>query len=78
MTRRDYLFLAESFAATLGAVGLTLHERRGVTRAARDLAYKLALANPRFDQALFLANCGLPNAGALVSHPESYGGTCSD
>lgn len=80
MTRRDYIFLAECFAATLGTVGLRLHERRGVAVAARDMAYKLALANPRFDQVLFLRNCGLPNAAAMVcegspNYEGSYGGT---
>lgn len=81
MTRRDYLFLAECFAATLGTAGLTVPQRRGVAQAARDMAYKLALANPKFDQVMFLRNCGLPNAAALVLegcpnfHGVSYGGT---
>ncbi|MGH8275711.1 MAG: hypothetical protein ACRETH_03340 [Steroidobacteraceae bacterium] len=79
MTRRDYIFLAESFAATLGSVGFTLHERRGVAKAARDLAYKLALANPRFDQVLFLTNCGIANAASAVMEGcPSYGGTSND
>lgn len=79
MTRRDYVFLADCFALTLAAPDITLAERRGVARAARDMAYKLALANPRFDQVLFLRNCGLPNAASLVQDGSpnfaSYGGT---
>jgi len=76
MTRRDYIFLAECFAASLSAIGPTLHERRGVALAARDMAYKLALANPRFDQVLFLANCGIPNAASVVIDGcPNYGGT---
>jgi hypothetical protein len=80
MTRRDYIFLAECFAVSLATAGMTLNQRRGVAQAARDMAYRLALNNPRFDQVLFLRNCGLPNAAALVvdgspSYAGSYGGT---
>lgn len=76
MTRRDYVFLAECFASTLATVGLTLHERRGVAHAARHMAYNLALANPRFDQVLFLRNCGLAGiAESIMQGCPNYGGT---
>lgn len=76
MTRRDYIFLSDCFALTLAAPDITLAERRGVARAARDMAYKLALANPRFDQVLFLRNCGLAGiAESIVDGSPSYGGT---
>lgn len=77
MTRRDYIFLAECFALTLATAGLPANDRYAVGRAARDMAYRLALANPRFDQVLFLANCGIANAASAVADTftGSYGGT---
>lgn len=79
MTRRDYIFLADCFALTLSAPGLTMLERIGVGRAARDMAYKLAMKNPRFDQGMFLHNCGIAGPYELTpAQSESYGGTSSD
>lgn len=80
MTRRDYVFLSDCFALTLAAPDITLAERRGVAKAARDMAYKLALANPRFDQVLFLRNCGLAGVAESImagcpNFEGSYGGT---
>lgn len=76
MTRRDYVFLAECFARTLATAGMPLNERRGVATAARDMAYQLALDNPRFDQVLFLRNCGLAGvAQSIVKGCPNYGGT---
>lgn len=62
MTRRDYILLADCFKATLtaeGAATLSHIAAAGVRQAARDMAYRLALVNPKFDQALFLRNAGV-------------------
>lgn len=64
MTRKDYVKLAEAFelitkhSATYDA---NRDYRAGVIMAARQVAYKLAQDNPRFDRARFMRACGFEN-----------------
>lgn len=60
MTRRDYLLIAAAFERSLhGDAPITFEMRVGIERAARDMAYTLAQANPRFEQETFLRNAGV-------------------
>lgn len=74
MTRRDYEFLAACFRSTLASESLWPAARAGIRVAAADMAYALAQANPRFDQALFLRNAGCERPVPATS----YGGTTSE
>ncbi len=67
MTRRDYVLLAESFRETMRGLPTLSSERLGVIRAAQDMAFKLARKNVRFDQVMFLRNCGMVR---LISEQE--------
>ena len=58
MTRRDYIFLAECFKASLTATA-NASERQSIAIAACDMAALLARENPRFEERTFLVNCGI-------------------
>lgn len=61
MTRRDYLFIANAIwrARRHSRLALTDCELRGIDRTAHSIGYALKDANPAFDLALFLQNCGV-------------------
>ena len=64
MTRRDYLFIANAIwrARRQSKLTLTDAEVRGIDRTAHAIGYALKDANPAFDLARFLQNCGVGGA----------------
>lgn len=58
MTRKHYIALAAALASAL-AYCETANQRRGVERAAREVADALAADNGRFDRQRFYAAVGL-------------------
>jgi hypothetical protein len=61
VTRRDYIFIANAIwrARRYSRLALTDCELRGIDRVAHSIGYALKDANPTFDLALFLQNCGV-------------------
>ena len=59
MTRRDYIFLAETMRLALECDLLTANERRGVLRTVYTMADRLKANNPQFDVWMFLDNAGV-------------------
>jgi len=57
MTRKDYVLLARAIAQA-AMYCETQNQKRGVERAAAQIAVELARDNPRFSRALFLTACG--------------------
>lgn len=55
MSRKDYVAIAAALRSALAAGA----EERSIAEAARRIADAMAVGNPRFDRARFLAACGV-------------------
>jgi hypothetical protein len=63
VTRRDYIFLADSFADTY-ARAKSREAKVAIAQAAADMADNLARHNPSFDSHLFMQNAGMIGGNA--------------
>lgn len=58
MTKKDYELIARAITLATSYCE-TANQRRGVERATRCISSALAMDNPRFDSARFIAACGI-------------------